>query len=143
MKLNITNREIFFAVENCWESLPFKFQVQLYNLVKANDTEDFAQEVDIDADTFVKVMLAVNSQSQGISKDINPTMHLKLKTQILTAAQPVMTALSQLTDEAEIEAYKEEHKEILTIAERVQSILTDNLQMLENKILSGKERILG
>jgi len=143
MKLNITNREIFFAVENCWESLPFKFQVHLYTLVKENEVEDFEQEVDIDADTFVKIMLAVNSQAQGISKDINPTMHLKLKNQILTAVQPVMIALSQLSNEAEIEAYKETHKEILTIAERVQSILTDNLQMLENKILSGKQRILG
>lgn len=143
MKLNITNREIFFAVENCWESLPFKFQVQLFNLVKENESEDFEQTVDIDADTFVKIMSAVNSQSQGISKDINPAMHLKLKNQILTEIQPIMIGLSKLSDEAEIEAYKEEHKEILTIAERVQSILTDNLQMLENKILSGKQRILG
>ena len=143
MKLNITNREIFFAVENCWESLPFKFQVQLFNLVKENDADEFEQKVDIDANTFIKVMLAVNSQAQGISKDINPAMHLKLKNQILTEIQPIMIGLSQLSDEAEIEAYKEEHKEILTIAERVQSILTDNLQILENKILSGKQRILG
>lgn len=83
MKLNITNREIFFAVENCWESLPFKFQVQLFNLVKENDADEFEQKVDIDANTFIKVMLAVNSQAQGISKDINPAMHLKLKNQIL------------------------------------------------------------
>lgn len=143
MKLNITNREIFFAVENCWESLPFTFQVQLFNLVKENDADEFEQKVDIDANTFIKVMLAVNSQAQGISKDINPAMHLKLKNQILTKVQPIMIGLSQLSDEAEIEAYKEEHKEILAIAERVQSILTDNLQMLENKILSGKQRILG
>ena len=143
MKLNITNREIFFAVENCWESLPFKFQVQLFNLVKENDADEFEQEVDIDADTFIKVMLAVNSQAQGISKDINPAMHLKLKNQILKEIQPIMIGLSQLSDEAEIEEYKEEHKGILRIAERVQSILTDNLQMLENKILSGKQRILG
>ena len=143
MKLNITNREIFFAVENCWESLPFNFQVQLFNLVKENDADEFEQKVDIDANTFIKVMLAVNSQAQGISKDINPAMHLKLKNQILTEVQPIMIGLSQLSDEAEIEAYKEEHKEILAIAERVQSILTDNLQMLENKILSGKQRILG
>lgn len=143
MKLNITNREIFFAVENCWESLPFKFQVQLFNLVKENDADEFEQEVDIDADTFIKVMLAVNSQPQGISKDINPVMHLKLKKQILTIAQPVLVGLSQLTDEVEIEQYKKTHSEILTIAEQVQKILEDNLQMLENKITSGKQRILG
>lgn len=88
-------------------------------------------------------MIAVNNQPQGIAKEINPTMHLKLKEQILTEAQPIMIALSKLTDEAEIEAYKKENEEILTIAERVQTILTDNLQMLENKILSGKQRILG
>ena len=133
MKLNITNREIFFAVENCWESLPFKFQVQLYNIIKDNDKYDVEQTIDIDANTFIKIMLAVNSQPQGISKDINPTMHLKLKEQILTAVQPIMIELSQLTDETEIEAFKEEHKEILTIAERVQGILKDNLELLENK----------
>ena len=44
-----------------------------------------------------------------------------------------MIELSQLTDETEIEAFKEEHKEILTIAERVQGILKDNLELLENK----------
>lgn len=143
MKLNITNREIFFAVENCWESLPFKFQVQLFNLVKENDADEFEQEVDIDANTFIKVMLAVNSQPQGISKDINPVMHLKLKNQILTIAQPILVGLSQLTDEVEIEQYKETHSEILTIAEQVQKILEDNLQMLENKITNGKQRILG
>ena len=143
MKLNITNREIFFAVENCWESLPFKFQVQLFNLVKENDADEFEQEVDIDANTFIKVMLAVNSQPQGISKDINPVMHLKLKNQILTIAQPILVGLSQLTDEVEIEQYKETHSEILTIAEQVQKILGDNLQMLENKITNGKQRILG
>ena len=143
MKLNITNREIFFAVENCWESLPFKFQVQLFNLVKENDADEFEQEVDIDANTFIKVMLAVNSQAQGISKDINPAMHLKLKNQILTIAQPILVGLSQLTDEVEIEQYKKTHSEILTIAEQVQKILGDNLQILENKITSGKQRILG
>lgn len=143
MKLNITNREIFFAVENCWESLPFKFQVQLFNLVKENDADEFEQEVDIDANTFIKVMLAVNSQPQGISKDINPVMHLKLKNQILTIAQPILVGLSQLTDEVEIEQYKKTHSEILTIAEQVQKILRDNLQMLENKITNGKQRILG
>lgn len=143
MKLNITNREIFFAVENCWESLPFTFQVQLFNLVKENDADEFEQEVDIDANTFIKVMLAVNSQSQGISKDINPVMHLKLKNQILTIAQPILVGLSQLTDEVEIEQYKETHSEILTIVEQFQKILGDNLQMLENKITNGKQRILG
>lgn len=143
MKLNITNREIFFAVENCWESLPFKFQVQLFNLVKENDADEFEQKVDIDANTFIKVMLAVNSQPQGISKDINPVMHLKLKNQILTIAQPILVGLSQLTDEVEIEQYKKTHSEILTIAEQVQKILGDNLQILENKITSGKQRILG
>ena len=69
--------------------------------------------------------------------------NLKLKNQILTIAQPILVGLSQLTDEVEIEQYKETHSEILTIAEQVQKILGDNLQMLENKITNGKQRILG
>lgn len=143
MVLQVTNKQIFFAVENCWDSLPFAFRVQLYNLVTANDAEDFVQSVDIDADTFVKVMLAVNSQPQGIAKDVNPEFHLSLKNQILKQAMPILTHLATLTDEAEIAAYREANKEVLTIAERVQSILDDNLQMLANKILNGKTRILG
>lgn len=143
MKLQVTNKQIFFAVENCFDSLPFNFRVQLHNLVKANDAEDFVQEVEIDADTFVKVMLAVNSQPQGIAKDVNPEFHLSLKNQILAQAMPILTHLSTLTDETEIAEYKEANKEILTIAERVKRILNDNLQMLENKIINGKTQILG
>ena len=143
MKLQVTNKQIFFAVENCFDNLPFSFRVQLYNLVKANDAEDFVQEVEIDADTFVKVMLAVNSQPQGIAKDVNPEFHLSLKNQIIAQAMPIFGHLATLTDETEISEYKEANKDVLTIAEKVQSILADNAQMLANKILNGKTQILG
>lgn len=142
MKLKIKNRDIFFAVENCWYILNYKLKYQINELVTLNSEDDFIQEVDIDADSFIKIMLAVNSQPQGIAKDINPAIHLSLKEQIFTQAQPIFFHLSQLTDEKEIELFKIENAEILTIAEKVQTILDDNLQMLESKILNGKTQIL-
>lgn len=142
MILQITNREIFFAVENCWYMLNYKLKYQINQLVTANSDDDYLQEIDIDADSFIKIMLAVNSQPQGIAKDINPVMHLNLKNQILAQAQPISIQLSQLTDPEEIEAFKIANVEILTIAEKVQSILDDNLTMLEAKILNGKSQIL-
>lgn len=142
MKVKITNREIYFAVENCWNNINYKLKYQLNQKVTENDADDFEQEVDIDGDTFITIMNAVNTQPQGIAKDINPPMHLKLKQQILALATPVMQHLATLTDEVEIEAYKAEHAEILRVAGAVQEILTSNNNMLEAKILNGKTQIL-
>lgn len=142
MVLQITNREIFFAVENCWNELNYKLKYQLNNLVTANSEDAYLQSVDIDAQSFILIMKAVNSQPQGIAKDINPSMHISLKAQILTLVTPIMDHLATLTDQAEIDAYKETHSEILTMAERVQTILLENEAMLEAKILNGKTQIL-
>ena len=142
MELQITNREIFFAVENCWNELNYKLKTQINKLVSANDDEEFVQTVDVDAQSFILIMKAVNSQPQGIAKDINPPMHLSLKAQILAYVTPVMKHLATLTDQSEIDAYRLEHSEILTMAEKVQSILIENEAMLQAKILNGKTQIL-
>lgn len=142
MILQITNREIFFAVENCWNDLNYKLKYQLNQLVTVNSDDEFVQTIDIDAESFIKIMGSVSNQPQGIAKDINPPMHLSLKAQLLTAVTPIMAHLATLTDKDEINAYKLEHSEILTMAEKVQSILVENERMLENKILNGKTQIL-
>ncbi len=142
MILQITNREIFFAVENCWNDLNYKLKYQINQLVTANSEDGYVQSVDVDAQSFILIMKAVNSQPQGIAKDINPPMHLSLKAQLLTAVTPIMAHLATLTDEDEINAYKLEHSEILTMTEKVQSILLENKAMLEAKILNGKTQIL-
>ena len=142
MKLQITNKEIYFAVENCWSNIDYKLKYQINELVKANDADDFEQTVDIDAASFLLIMNAVNMQPQGIAKDINPNMHLKLKNQILAAAVPIMQELAALKDEQEIEDFKLANADILKIANDVQSILTSNQAMLEAKLLNGKTQIL-
>ena len=142
MELQITNREIFFAVENCWNELNYKLKTQINKLVSANDDEEFVQTVDVDAQSFILIMKAVNSQPQGIAKDINPHMHLSLKAQILKLVQPVMAQLALITNEEEINHYKAQNADILMMAEKVQSILIENEAMLESKILNGKAQIL-
>ena len=87
-------------------------------------------------------MKAVNSQPQGIAKDINPPMHLSLKAQILKLVEPVMAQLALITNEEEINHYKAQNADILMMAEEVQSILKENEAMLESKILNGKAQIL-
>lgn len=142
MELQITNREIFFAVENCWNELNYKLKTQINKLVSFNDDEEFVQTVDVDAQSFILIMKAVNSQPQGIAKDINPPMHLSLKAQILKLVEPVMAQLALITNEEEINHYKAQNADILMMAEKVQSILKENEAMLESKILNGKAQIL-
>ena len=142
MELQITNREIFFAVENCWNELNYKLKTQINKLVSENSEDNFVQTIDIDAQSFILIMKAVNSQPQGIAKDINPPMHLSLKAQILKLVEPVMAQLALITNEEEINHYKAQNAEILMMAEKVQSILKENEAMLESKILNGKAQIL-
>jgi N-acetylglucosamine kinase-like BadF-type ATPase len=68
-------------------------------------------------------MRAVNSQPQGIAKEINPIMYDSLKTQILEKAQKGDT-------------------EAIEILKEMQDILVENATMLENKIINGKSQIL-
>jgi len=142
MEIQITNKEIFWAVESVWENLDYKLKYQIHQLVNINSEDDFIQTIEIDAASFIKIMKAVSGQPQGIAKDINPPLHLSLKNQILAIAGPIMYQLSTLTDEVEIEAFKVLNSEILTIASEVQSILVTNETMLNNKILNGKTQIL-
>ena len=142
MELQITNREIFFAVENCWNELNYKLKTQINKLVSENSEDNFVQTIDIDAQSFIFIMKAVNSQPQGVARDINPPMHLALKAQILKLVEPVMAQLALITNEEEINHYKAQNAEILMMAEKVQSILKENEDMLEAKILNGKTQIL-
>ena len=142
MKLKITNREIYFAVENCWNELDYKFKYQLNQLVSTNSEDDFIQEVDIDYNSFIKVMVSISNQPQGISKDINPIMYLSIKKQIVELATPIMKELATLKDDQDILDFKELHKEILTAVKEVNEILKRNEVMLDNKILNGKTQIL-
>jgi len=123
MKINITNREIFFAIENCFSSLKNSFSSQLYNLVSADSKEETIQEIDIDKDTFLIIMRAVNAQPQGVALSINPAMYDSLKVQLVTLAEG-----------GDVEAV-----EVLT---QMGSILDENASVLEAKILNGKTNIL-
>ena len=75
MEITINNRSIFFAVENCWDKLSYKLKYQLNELVTTNSVDDFVQTVNIDKESFLLIMRAVNSQPQGIAKEINPIMY--------------------------------------------------------------------
>lgn len=123
MEITINNQSIFFAVENCWNQLHYKLKTQLNKIVTENSDNEFMQKVEIDKESFLLIMRAVNSQPQGIAKEINPIMYDSLKTQILEKAQKGDT----------------EAIEILTA---MQDILVENATMLENKIKNGKSQIL-
>lgn len=142
MIVTITIREIFWAVENCWEaiqSIDFKYHIRKSikdkqtELIESNPnkTEDEIAllleseliEVEIDNITFIQIMNAVNSQPQGIALAINPPLYDTLKEQIIPIAQggdsDAIELIGQMTQ-----------------------ILIANATLLENKINSGKERIL-
>jgi len=123
MEIQIDNRSIFFAVENCWMQLSYKLKYQLNALVTENSEDAHVQTISIDKESFLLIMRAVNNQPQGIAKEINPIMFESLKAQIIAKAQ--------LGDEEAIE--------LLTA---MQGILVENATMLENKVINGKTQIL-
>lgn len=142
MIVQITIKETFWAIENCWEniqSIDFKYNIRksvkqkIADIIEANEgisdadleTQLQASVIDIEIDntTFVQVMKAVNSQAQGIALTINPPLYDKLKTQILT-----------LAISGDVDA--------IALINEMTEILVQNATMLNNKIASGKERIL-
>ena len=123
MKVQINNRSLFFAIENCWAQLSYKLKYQINQLVTLNDEDEFVQEVDVDKDSFVLIMNAVNSQPQGIAKEINPLMYDSLKEQII-----------QLAGTGDTEA--------IAIAGEMEKILMLNADMLAKKIINGKTQII-
>lgn len=123
MIINISNRHIYFCVENCFAQLSNSFTSRLYNLVSADETETTIQNLTIDKDTFIMIMKAVNSQPQGIALDINKEIYDSLKNQLV-----------DLATNGDAEAI-----EVLT---SMTTILEENAVMLENKILNGKTQIL-
>lgn len=142
MIVQITIKETFWAIENCWEniqSIDFKYNIRksvkqkIADIIEANEgisdadleTQLQASVIDIEIDntTFVQVMKAVNSQAQGIALTINPPLYDKLKTQILA-----------LAISGDVDA--------IALINEMTEILVQNATMLNNKIASGKERIL-
>ena len=123
MELKIKNKHIFWAVENCWQSLDYRFKAQINELVTANSDDDYVQTIQIKKSDFVQIMNAVNSQPQGIALVINPELYDSLKSQLIIAAQ-------QGSDEAS------------EIVMEMESILQVNAGYLEAKLLNGKTQIL-
>lgn len=123
MKIQISNKHIFFAVDNCWQILHYRFKTQLNEIVSANSDLSTIQQIDIDKETFLLIMNTVNTQPQGIAKDINPKMYDDLKIQVLT--------LANLGDAEAIE-----------IATSMAVILQENNNVLNEKIEKSKQQIL-
>lgn len=123
MVLNVTNRAIFWAVENCWSNLDYRLKAQINTLVVADSTETTVQSINIDKKSFIQIMNAVNSQPQGIAKAINPELYDSLKLQVLEQAG-------------------QGNQEAIDITQEMAAILIANDEMLEKKILNGKTQIL-
>ena len=123
MEIQIKNRHIFFAVENCWSNIDYRFKAHINTLVSADSEDETVQTVTLNKDTFIQVMNAVNSQPQGIALAINPEMFDSLKEQVLKQAQGG-------------------NMEAIEIAQEMEGILLANADMLSKKILNGKTQIL-
>jgi len=123
MQIQIKNKHIFFAVENCWANLDYRFKAHINTLVTADSEDETVQTVTITKESFIRVMNAVNGQPQGIAKAINPEIYDSLKAQVLALAS-------------------QGNAEAIAIAEEMAAILVANDDMLAKKILNGKTQIL-
>lgn len=122
MQIQIKNKHIYWAVENCWSELDYRFKAHINTLVTANSDYEYIQTITINKSTFVQIMNAVNSQPQGIALVINPELYDSLKLQLVAEAQNGNT-------------------EALEIAQEMVSILETNAGYLAAKIASGKEQV--
>jgi len=123
MEIQISNRHIFFAVENCWANLDYRFKAHINSLVTINSDDSYVQNITISKVTFIQVMNAVNNQPQGIALAINPEMYDALKAQVVALALQGNT-------------------EAIEIVQEMEGILLANADMLNKKLLNGKTQIL-
>lgn len=123
MQLQFTNRQIFFAVSQCWEKLHFRLKTHLQDLVLANDEPAYLQSVTITPDQLGIIYKSVSGISEGEARAINA----ELKNSLMQQLAPLMTS----NDE-----------EALAVISKVQEIDAANENTLQAKIDSGKSQIL-
>lgn len=86
MEIKIKNEHLYFALGGIWENLDYKFRYVINQKVVENPDNDYVQTIDINLNLLNVIIYYVNSQSQGVSREINPEMFLSIIPQIQTLA---------------------------------------------------------
>lgn len=123
MILQLKNEYIYFAVESVWDNLDYRLKFQLNQKCSLDSDNNTIQDIDVNISDLQALITAVNNQPQGIAREINPEMFTSVVAQLQTAAA----------------GGDEEAQEMLLL---VQNTTALNEQLKQNKILSGKERVL-
>ena len=131
MEIQFKNQHIFFAVENIWSNLDYRFKFLLNSLITANAQEDFIQTVDVPEAVLIEIFKAVTGQPEGVATFINHEMLEALVPQI--QAQSNMAAVMQQL---------ELPNEALRILIAIDIIDQSNKATKLAKILNGKIQIL-
>jgi len=123
MNIQLKNKHIYFAVESVWDILDYKLKYQINSKCTADSEDETIQTIDVNIQDLQALIRAVNNQPQGIAREINPEMFISVVSQLQAAAT----------------SGNEEAQSMLTL---VQGITTLNDELKNNKIISGKERVL-
>lgn len=123
MNIQLKNKHIYFAVESVWDILDYKLKYQINSKCTADSADETIQTIDVNIQDLQALIRAVNNQPQGIAREINPEMFISVVSQLQAAAG----------------SGNEEAQSMLTL---VQGITTLNDELKNNKIISGKERVL-
>lgn len=131
MQLSFKNEHIFFALDEIWESLNYKFKYQINQLVIINSEADFVQTVSVDEETLIKVVESLSAQREGIAVLINKEMQSALEPQLLQASNIEL-----------VQAGTEEPNEASRVLMAIDAINKRNADMKSAKVENGKLQIL-
>lgn len=136
MKLQITNKHIFFALGDIWEVLNYKLKFQINEIVTANEDLETLQEVEFSRYDLELILNSVNNRPQGIAREINPEMFMAILPQVQAIVQGEIINGWKLNDE------KDNYTEAMLVLQDMQQASLRNDNMKNMNIEQGKYKIL-
>ena len=123
IEVQLKNKYIYFALEEVWNELDYRFKYQINQLASANSDDEYIQTIEVDRPTLRIILNSVNNKPQGCSREINPEMFATILPQVQSLADA-------------------ENEEAILILQGMQSVMLENDALKNAKILNGKTQIL-
>lgn len=82
MQIELTNKQLFFALDPIWVLLDFRFKYQINQLVLANGSEDYVQSISVDKRGAILIYQSLCNAAfgrVGIGAEILKDLELQLK----------------------------------------------------------------
>lgn len=133
MILKFTNEQIFFCLESIWNKLDYRFKTHINQIVTANKTANYIQNININPAILLECYKAISSNAYGCTTDMAEILLESLKTQLLEKAN--ITEYSIYAAQIQAQNAEKEQDKLIIIG------LNNDITLLDNNI-SFKESYL-